>query len=365
MVSVEYDAAGSGLHEDLFVKFSRDLENPIRDRGRDQMESEARFGLLSRTPGFPITTPQTYFAEYQRSSGTGILITERIAFGAGPIERHYEKCLDHQMPEPLEHYKALVATVARLAGAHKAGRLPDYVDQSFPFDVEQARAADRIRHSSQQLQNRIARFAEFGSRHGALLPPNTLSPAFVARMERDAPRLLEHETRIKRYLCSQPDNIALCHWNANVDNAWFWRGQEGVLECGLLDWGRVGQMNVALALAGGLMSAGLEIWNRHLEELLALFADEYRGAGGPQLDPAELVFQVSLFVASTGLAWLMDAPALLRATVPDLEDVLSPLDARIVDDETARTQLHMFSVFLNLWETRDFGAQLDELLRRT
>ncbi len=57
MLSVEYDMPAPGLHTDLFVKFSRDLDNPIRDRGKTQMEPEVRFASLSRAPGFPIAVP--------------------------------------------------------------------------------------------------------------------------------------------------------------------------------------------------------------------------------------------------------------------------------------------------------------------
>ena len=86
-----------------------------------------------------------------------------------------------------------------------------------------------------------------------------------------SPRFLEHEVAIRQYLHSQPDFIALCHWNANIDNAWFWRNAQGELECGLMDWGRVGQMNVALAIFGALSGAEIELWNEHLTELLTLF----------------------------------------------------------------------------------------------
>src|ERR1700739_2214776 len=37
-MAVEYDKAAAGLHTDLFVKCSRDLDNPTRDRGKTQME---------------------------------------------------------------------------------------------------------------------------------------------------------------------------------------------------------------------------------------------------------------------------------------------------------------------------------------
>jgi hypothetical protein len=58
-------------------------------------------------------------------------------------------------------------------------------------------------------------------------------------------------------------------------NAWFWRDPRGGLECGLLDWGRAGQMNVASALYGSLSGGEPDIWNDHLDALLTLFAEEF------------------------------------------------------------------------------------------
>ncbi len=128
----------SQAHTDLFVKFSRDLDNPIRDRGKTQMESEVLFATLSRAPGFPITVPVTQFADYHRDTGTGILITERIHFGVNGIERQYHKCLDYEMPEPLEHYRALLTALARLVGYHRSGHLPADLAGQFPVDLQAA-----------------------------------------------------------------------------------------------------------------------------------------------------------------------------------------------------------------------------------
>ena len=55
LLMVDYDRAD--LPTDLFVKFSRDFDDPTRDRGRTQMEYEVRFALLSRAPNFPIAVP--------------------------------------------------------------------------------------------------------------------------------------------------------------------------------------------------------------------------------------------------------------------------------------------------------------------
>ena len=364
LLSVAYEKPAPGLHTELFVKFSRDFDNAIRDRAKNQLEAEVRLALLSRTPGFPIAAPACCFADYHRESGTGILITERIAYGAGGIERAYEKCHDYEMPQMLEHYRALLRALGRLVGTHKAGRLDASVATQFPFDAAQAAAMDRIRYSERQLLNRVARYAEFAASAPQLLPANVASPRFLAKLAEEVPRFLSHELAIREYLHAQPDFIALCHWNANVDNAWFFRNTRGELECGLLDWGRVGQMNVALALFGALSAAEIELWNGSLTELLTLFTQEVHNCGGPALDVEELKFQLLLFVALMGLAWLMDAPALIRAQLPDLTQIESRFDQRFKANETARVQLHMLTTVLNLWETHDFGKVLARFLER-
>lgn len=362
-LTVVYDRPGTDLPTELFAKFSRDFDDPIRDRGKDQMAGEVKLAALSRTRGFPIAVPACLFADHHAESQTGLLITERVAFGEGAVERHYDKCLDHEMPAPLEHYQALVRALARLSGAHKAGRLAGDVDALFPFDRAVAEVGDPIRYDARQIGNRLSRWGAFAARHPGLVPMALADPAFIDLLKDQAPRFLAHEPAIKRFLHADPDLIALCHWNANVDNAWFWRDEDGALQCGLMDWGRVGQMNVALALWGALSAAEPDMLDAHLDDLLALFAAEHRAQGGPALDVATLGRRLDLFVAVMGLAWLLDAPALIEAWVPELDTVHDRHDPRLRDNEAARTQLHMATNFLNLWRTRDFGAALDRCLR--
>jgi len=364
LLSVAYDKSELGLHTDLFVKFSRDFDDVIRDRAKNQLEAEVKLALLSRTPGFPIAAPACLFADYHQESGTGVLISQRVAFGEAGVERAYAKCLDYEMQEPLAHYKALLKAMARLAGAHKAGRLDDSVAKQFPFDAVHATTNDRIRYSEQQLLNRVTRYSEFAAKFPQLLPSNIRTPEFLTQLAIDIPRFLRREFSIKEYLHRNPDFIALCHWNANVDNAWFWRNVEGELECGLMDWGRVGQMNVALSIFGSLSAAEIEIWDSHLTELLTHFVTELRICGGPAIDAEELKFQLRLFVAMMGLAWLMDAPALIQKQLPDLSEIKDRFDPRFTSNETARVQLHMMTTVLNLWQRENFGAVLDEFSRQ-
>src|SRR5271168_2174048 len=185
-LSVEYTQPQPDLHTDLFVKFSRDLDNPIRDRGKAQMEPEVRFAALSRTPGFPIAVPAVLFGDYHRPSGTGLLITERIQFGANGIERQYHKCLDYEMPRPLEHYRALLTALARLAGAHRSGLLPTEETAHFPLDVQAATVGERAPLSTDKLERRLNQLAEFVQT--GLLPADVGSAEFMARLREDVPR---------------------------------------------------------------------------------------------------------------------------------------------------------------------------------
>jgi hypothetical protein len=359
VLSVVYDRPAADLHSDLFVKFSRDLDNPVRDRGKTQMESEVRFASLARAGQFPIAVPRPQFAEYHGRSGSGILITERINFGTNGIERQYHKCLDYEMPAPLEHYRALVTALARLAGTHRSGRLPTEQTASFPLDVQAATVGDRAL-SLDKLERRVNQLAEFVEIHSGLVPAGVGSPEFLARLADEAPRLARFEDAVADHLAADADYVALCHWNANIDNAWFWRDGDGTLRCGLMDWGCVGQMNLGMVLWGAMSGAETEMWDTHLDDLLDLFVAEFQRYGGPCLEPDRLRRHTLLYAAVMGVAWLLDVPALIRKRF-DVAPT-SRMDPRIREDESVRAPLQMLSNLLLLWQRNPLGDLLDEAL---
>jgi hypothetical protein len=364
-LSVEYTRAEPDLPRDLFVKFSRDFRDVFRDRRRGELEAEIRLAQLSRVPSFPVAVPAACFADFHEASGTGLIITAQIAFGQDGIENLHRKCMDHELEAPLEHYRAIVTALARLGGAHKAGRLSPQAEALFPFDLASVLKEDPIGLDEMGMRERVTRFAEFAALYPQLLPEHVRTPEFITKFEYDALRFLRHERDVKQYLHAQPDFIALNHFNAHIDNAWFWRDAEGALQCGLLDWQRARQMNIAYSLWGGLCGASLEIWNHHLDELLNLFIDEYHSHGGPKLDKAELVLHLTLYAAMIGLAGLINAPYLVLFRLPEAANATGPLDPVFKKNESARSFLHIFTIFLNLWKTHDFGASLDLVLTRS
>jgi hypothetical protein len=362
-LSVDYDQPSAGLHTELFVKFSRDFTSAHRDKGRFEMETEARFAAISRRADFPIKVPTAYFGDYHAESGTGLLITERLAFGVNGVELQREKCLDHELADPLAYYRAIVTSLARLAGRHKSGRLSPDIDARFPYDPATATQSDPIPYTEAQLRDQIAKYADFVAKYPQLFPSNLRSPAFFTKVDREVIRLVQFEQTIKRFMQSNRDLIALCHWNANIDNAWFWRDEAGTLQCGLMDWGRVRQLNVAFALWGCLLGAPLDLWNRNLDELIGLFCDEFHAEGGPRLDAGELKLHMDLYIATMAMTRMMDAPEKILLRLPEAVDAVGPLDPVFKKNETARNYLHISTIVLNLWQRHDFGAGLDRMLQ--
>lgn len=177
-------------------------------------------------------------------------------------------------------------------------------------------------------------------------------------MTADAPELMRREADVWQQLSGDTDYLALCHWNANVDNAWFWRDDDGELHCGLMDWGCVSRMHVSMAVWGSLSGAETSLWDDHLDELLEMLCKEVLASGGPVLDPATVERHLVLYATLMGVTWLLDVPALIRKRLPDAGPHTTRTDPRIRSDESVRAPLQMLINVLNLWQTRGWAAKL-------
>ena len=359
-LTVEYAKPDPALHTELFVKLSRDFADAFRDRRRFELEAEVRLAALSRLPAFPVAVAKPYFADFDPGSGSGILITQQIAFGQDGLEPLRQKCMDHTLANALEHYRATVTALAALAGA-----LSPELERLFPYDRAAAEADPPIPWDDAQLGEKVAAIGALVTGSPQLFPAAVRAPDFTARLERDALAFLRHEAAVRRFLQADPRFVALTHWNTNLDNAWFWRDAAGVLRCGLLDWGMVRQMNLAYGLWGGLSAADGAMLEGHLDDLLALFARELTERGGPVLPLDLLGLHFDLSVALLGLALMIDLPALIAARLPEAARASGPHDPLIAGDSVVRGFLHVSTNFLDLWARRDFGASLAAMLSRS
>ena len=362
-LTLDYARPEPGLERVLFAKFSRDFDDARRDWQRTEMAGEALFMPLTRQPGFPVRAPQAAFADYHAASGTGFILTECIAYGEGRVEPHRRKCLDWQtMDAPLSYYRATVTALARIAGAHKSGALGDGIEAKFPFNPATG-SADPFRYSQAELAVQLQQGRHFARDCPRLMPPEIRDPAFLAQLERDVWTVCEHEAALRAYLISNPALIALNHWNAHIDNCWFWREQDA-LHCGLIDWGRVGQLTVGAALWGGLSAAHHDIWDHHLDELLALFAHEYHAHGGPLVTPDELKQHLTLHIAVMAVARLFSAPEIIRFRMPHCTKASGPRDPMFthVSMDPPRNYLSVYTTLLKHWRREDFGGAARRLV---
>jgi hypothetical protein len=361
LLTVNYAAPEPTLPERLFIKFSRNFDNALSDRARYMMVSEATFAVLSRAPEFPVTVPACLFADVDSESGTGLIITECIPYGRNRVEAHYPKCMDYTVPEQVEHYEVILRELAKLSGTHRAGNLSPEFDRQFPYDGAQAAARFAIGAPVEKLLQRANRMFDFIQRYPKLFPENVRTLQFREQFLRDIPDIVAMEARIREALFGNPDFIAFAHWNANIDNCWFWRDAKDQLQCGFMDWANAGQISVAQSINGAISGAEPFIWNEHLDELLTVFIDEYADRGGPRLNLDELRLHILLIVAVSGIAYSMGAPIAIERDIANLDAAASYQDACFRDNENARIQLHMMVKTLNVWQTRKLGDVVRKL----
>ena len=65
-----------------------------------------------------------------------------------------------------------------------------------------------------------------------------------------------------------------------------------------------------------------------------------------------------------GLAGLINVPAIVLYRLPEAVAASGPLDPVFEKNESARSFLHIFTIFLHQWQAHDFGASLDLVLAR-
>jgi hypothetical protein len=352
LLTLAYESPAPNVPEQLFIKFSRNFDNELWDRGRFMMISEANFAVLSRSPDFPVTVPACLFADIEPESGTGLIISERINYGRDGVEALYPKCMDYTVPAPVEHYKAILRGLARLSGAHRGGRLSPNFDKKFPYQREQASAMFTVHTPEEKLIQRADRMFDFIGRYPKLFPDNVHAPAFREQFIRDIPDVVAAQGRIGEILYG---NSAFAHWNANIDNCWFWRDAKGTLQCGFMDWANAGQISVAQSVSGAISGAEPSVWNEHLDELLTVYIEEFAAQGGPRLSLDELRLHSLLIVVVGGVAYSMNAPIAIERDIKDIDTVESYRDDRFREHENARIQLHMMTKMLNVWQTRKLG----------
>ena len=297
-LTVAYANSDPDLHTELFVKLS---PTPIERKftvvgmalGEVTMNRRSAEGLL------PVPVAKYYFGDYCHETSNFILITERVAFGKGPIEPAYVKGYDQHVPEVEEHYQVLAESLGRCVAAHKRGAMGYDLEGDFPFAQGSRRFPfiDGAEAKIDQLIDFIARVAP------KLFVEEATDPSFLAIWREDLLFGLSHQKEVYDYLHANVDYTGLCHPNLNIDNAWYWRDTSGALQTGWLDLGGFGQMSIGQALSCMLMMPEPARYLKLQRDVMAAFIRTCEAEGGPSLDAEEirLQYKASVFPVSIAL----------------------------------------------------------------
>lgn len=354
LLTVAYERSGPALPEQLFVKFSRDFGDELRDSARDTMVSEVNFALLARAPDFPVKVPRCLFADIEAASATGLLVTERIPYGRDGVEPFHPKCMDYLLPDPVEHYRAIMRDLGRLSGAHRAGRLAPGFDALSRSDRKQAPAAFGVHAPEGKLVQWANRMFDFVQRYPHLFPERVRDRALREPFISYLADVVRANSRIREILSGNPDLVAFAHWNANIDNCWFERDAQGVLHCGFIDWANAGPISLAQAVNGVISAAEPYVWAEHLDELLGVFTEAFAAQGAARLDPDELRLHV-LLTAVSAVGSSMAAPVAVTREIDDIDAVTGPRDDAFRHCYNARVLLHMMTNLLENWQALALG----------
>jgi len=115
-------------------------------------------------------------------------------------------------------------------------------------------------------------------------PAELTEPKFAEAIYSCCDDAVPYKDDIYLYGCLFPEMVALQHANLQSDNAYYWRDEEGTMDCGIIDWGSASPGNFTQRLVSSITSAEGEVLDEHEDGLLRCFVDEYLAGCGIQLD---------------------------------------------------------------------------------
>lgn len=399
LFEVSYAKPSADLHTKLFAKVPFPLEGKTKmDRISSSVNKQPAelyeinaYRYLEAT--LPMKTPRFYFGDISNETSNWIIITERIAFhdfngvNFGPpgptpdplapyeIEGPYDKCVDKgNLRGKAEEYYLLVTRVgAQMAGMAKTGAFgsEDLLKASFRASPDSnnpmmwgMNPGASTGKPNKQLKMMLDGAVTFCTETAKVLFPDFLSDSKCLQKFRSTMMISNaYSAELNYWMHMNPDYVSLGHMNLNVDNAYFWRDENGKLDCGVFDWGGMGTSSYGGKLWWWYYCMDYEVFKNFLSNLLECFEKEYKASGGGQSLNTEQLYKMVIVAAVQQMDGLVSAvPQIYKmcskkefATIKDRYD---PRIALNIDDKsTIRLYLHcMNSIFRIIEEMK--GDQL-------
>lgn len=398
LFEVEYAVQEEGLHTKLFAKIphayegatqSDRLSSSVNKQPMELYELNAN-RLLEAT--LPVKIPKYYFGDISNETSNWILITEQIPFAdwepldfegkfvgkrrasLAPymIEGPYDKCMDWCLRgSPIEYYMALVRAGARMAGLHKAGKMGDPIALASQFEDMSNRPAEVFGMKQEctgqppaQLKAKINLAIKFLAEDGKVLYPSfTQDKAFQTKFYDTLMLQNGYMTESVYWRHSDQDYISLTHNNLNVDNAFFWRDEQGDLDLGVLDWGSMGQRSLGFKLWWWLYCCEFEPMTEGMDGFLQCFVDNYAEYGGPILDKEVLRLQFLMTAIEQMFGLISAIPQIFRmCSKKEWPSIQNRYDRRVGENIDGKSALRLYLQVMNtvcnmMWDPQWRGAE--------
>lgn len=317
-LDVEYAKPDPSLHNNLFAKYTYDVEANIPGQmtiGQDDsLECWVNAQVIQ---DLPLRSPTYYYADVCRETTAYILITEAIPYGkrGKKDSKPYEiipgcgKCQDWQLGDPLEFYFALFRAMGQMGAWDKLGRFdavfgpaPTYDEAMYlgggrrPAQTQATLEATRT-IVAKQVDKAIDLFQNWCVK---IAPPFLQKTEDLQRVKGELLEMCPYFKDLSDYY--QLNNskwLAVNHANLQADNAFFWRDEYEQMACGVLDWGGFSRSPFCVRFLGCLSGAESDLLLDKLLDICTCYADEYERCGGPKVLGEEIYHRYHLaFITS-------------------------------------------------------------------
>jgi len=328
-VTLEYEKPDPNLHTELFAKFPWDYHES--EGGKTYRMQISCYGdndapelltYMCCEHLFPFRIPKLYFCDINRDTTNYMLIIERVPFGKrgkiqkGRIVEKIErnpfdvlpvcgKYQDYLLDDPAQIYFCLFREMAHLAAWDQQGHYDSHLGVAVKFTQEQflthtlpTRKPARARMKGIRMEAAgmlLSKGEEFATKIAPqVFTPRGKDPQMLKKMQEDIAWIAPYFDDIRTWLGSCSDWIAAMHPNLQADNAFFWKDEQGDMDCGVFDWSGFGRSPFVSNFMGCLSGAEADLLDAHEEGLLRMFCDEYKRYGGPDLDYKDMMLRYRL-----------------------------------------------------------------------
>jgi len=383
LLSVEYEKADD-LHTELFVKFPLDPSNKHRplNIGLAQ-ESKEMFFTRFFARCMPFRTAKYYFGDFSMKTTNFIIITEQIKFAdkakkgqrlaPNEIEPIVRKCFDHEMHDPLGNYMALMRNAAKLTAWAFNGRMGSQVFDFWQFNKQILVALKVPEKQFNDIWPKIESFVLESA--PKFFPTDIANPSYMAQFKNEVQEVGLALNTVQKYVTAG-DLWGMVHPNLHIDNAFFYCNEDGLQECGLLDWGGVGTgflLNCFVSGGGALPMATADLRIQHGDTLVRCYFEtlhEFGGPDCPHFDIDDMCLRVNLLDMAylIGMFKLIDTGKMgdIYDEIPKEQwKVMSGLGDPALSADTrpalmARSATNMLVESIKTWKGKDYYGIFSE-----